>query len=100
MQLPIRMGKQEIHSFPDFTQSQLRHIPFLLQRQQDGMVVIQVLLHQESDNWLQWRIQDLREGVLKGQVPARGRVREGNVPPPARSAEAFGEILYLIYEAS
>ena len=30
MQLPIRMGKQEIHIFPDFTQSQLRQIPFFI----------------------------------------------------------------------
>ena len=34
------------------------------------------------------------------EVPARGRVREGDVPPPSRSAEAFEEILYLSYEAS
>ena len=39
-------------------------------------------------------------GVLEGEVPARGWVREGDVAPPARSAEAFEEILYmyLVYQ--
>ena len=45
----------------------------------------------------QWRIQDFCEGVLEGEVPARGWVREADVPPPARSAEAFED---LVYEAS
>ena len=40
-------------------------------------------------------------GVLEGEVLARGRVREGDVPPPTQSAEAFDEeILYSVYEAS
>ena len=38
--------------------------------------------------------------MQEGEVPARGRVLEGDVPPPARSAEAFEEILHLVYEAS
>ena len=42
----------------------------------------------------QWCIQDLCEWVLKGQVSARGRVREGDVPPQADVLE------YLVYEAS
>ena len=33
-------------------------------------------------------------------IVADGRVRVREGPPPAQSAEAFEEILYLVYEAS
>ena len=41
-----------------------------------------------------WRTQDLKKGggCSRGGIRKRGRVREGDVPPPARSAEAFENV--------
>ena len=33
-----------------------------------------------------------RGGCSGGEITKRGRVREGDVPPPARSAEAFENV--------
>ena len=41
-----------------------------------------------------WRTQDLKKGgvAVEGQKGGGGGVREGDVPPPARSAEAFENV--------
>ena len=53
------------------------------------------LFHQELSDSKRghWRTQDLKKGgvVVEG-ITERGRVREGDVPPPARSAEAFENV--------